>query len=363
MFGKSGCGQTTLLSYLTKNNQLKGVDSMSTQQFYAETIDIQSKSEMAKVRIHESPGMCSGFEIPQLEEHWNRLIEGVNDEGGVSIFLLLIKSNERIISQLIDELEEFSELYFKDKEEMWKRTVIVFTTIDELNGCSTFEERVAKLESQIAMRGMEKVKGIIDRTGNKCLYVSCIDQADKYRLLFDLKDRIISIYRFNGFNGYLSETETDSNTSIPYPKKSVELQDNHRECHQLPMSNHKKLFKGNNIVSLHPFTQSNRENSNVTSFEMKEFKSNHHDTDDNTSDLADRKMRANTISGIPNMDFGAEDDEFDHIQQLNREELIKLVQEMCQDKKGRKLCNKKFSKLFLTKEPPLKKGKKEKFQP
>ncbi|KAI6658984.1 hypothetical protein LOD99_14660 [Oopsacas minuta] len=124
---------------------------MSTQQFYAETIDIQSKGGMAKVRIHESPGMCSGFEIPQLEEHWDRLIESVNKDGGVSIFLPLIKSNERIISQLIDELKGFSELYFEEKEELWKRTVVVFTTIDELNGYSTFEERVAKLESQIAM--------------------------------------------------------------------------------------------------------------------------------------------------------------------------------------------------------------------
>ena len=110
MFGKSGCGQTTLLSYLTDNNQLIGTDSMSTQQFSAETFQLPSDTGMTNIRINESPGMCSGLEIQQLQEHWNHLISRVNKEGGVNVFLLLIKSNERITLQFIDELEEFSEL-------------------------------------------------------------------------------------------------------------------------------------------------------------------------------------------------------------------------------------------------------------
>ena len=193
MFGKSGCGQTTLLSYLTDNNQLIGTDSMSTQQFSAETFQLQSDTGMTNIRINESPGMCSGLEIQQLQEHWNNLISRVNREGGVNVFLLLIKSNERITSQFIDELEEFSELYFDEGEELWKRTVVVFTSIDELKGCNTLEDRINKLETQIVKPGMEKVKNVIDQTSAQCIYVSSIDHLDKQRVVSVLKDRLQSI--------------------------------------------------------------------------------------------------------------------------------------------------------------------------
>ena len=193
MFGKSGCGQTTLLSYLTENNQLIGTDSMSTQQFSAETFQLPSDSGMTKICINESPGMCSGFEIEELQEHWNNLISRVNKEGGVSVFLLLIKSNERITSQFIDEIEEFSELYFDEREELWKRTVVVFTSIDELKGCNSLEDRVNKLETQIIKPGMEKVKAVLDQTCTKCIYVSSIDLLDKQRVVNTLKDRLQSI--------------------------------------------------------------------------------------------------------------------------------------------------------------------------
>ena len=193
MFGKSGCGQTTLLSYLTENNQLIGTDSMSTQQFSAETFQLPSDSGMTKICINESPGMCSGFEIQELQEHWNLLISRVNKEGGVSVFLLLIKSYESITSQFIDEIEEFSELYFDEREELWKRTVVVFTSIDELKGCNSLEDRVKKLETQIVKPGMEKVKAVLDQTSTRCIYVSSIDLLDKQRVVNILKDRLQSI--------------------------------------------------------------------------------------------------------------------------------------------------------------------------
>ena len=192
MFGKSGCGQTTLLSYLTGNKHLIGTDSMSTQKFSAETFQLPSDTGMTNIRINESPGMCSGLEVEELQEHWNHLISRVNNEGGVSVFLLLIKSNERITSQFIDEIEEFSELYFEEKEELWKRTVVVFTTIDELKGCNSYEDRVNKLETQIVKPGMEKVKKLLDQTSTECIYVSSIDSSDKRRFIKDLTKRINS---------------------------------------------------------------------------------------------------------------------------------------------------------------------------
>ena len=193
MFGKSGCGQTTLLSYLTENNQLIGTDSMSTQQFSAQTFQLPSDTGMTKIYINESPGMCSGFEIKELQQHWNNSISRVNKEGGVSVFLLLIKSNERITSQFIDEIEEFSELYFDEREELWKRTVVVFTSIDELKGCNSLEDSVNKLETQIAKPGMEKVKSVLDQTSTRCIYVSSIDLLDRHRVVTDLNDRLQSI--------------------------------------------------------------------------------------------------------------------------------------------------------------------------
>ena len=193
MFGKSCCGQTTLLSYLTENNQLIGTDSMSTQQFSAQTFQLPSDTGMTKIRINESPGMCSGFEIEELQEHWNHLISRVNKEGGVSVFLLLIKSNASITSQFIDEIEEFSDLYFDEREELWKRTVVVFTSIDELKGCNSHEDRVKKLETQIVKPGMEKVKSVLDQTSSRCIYVSSTDLLDRHRVVTDLHDRLQSI--------------------------------------------------------------------------------------------------------------------------------------------------------------------------
>ena len=221
MFGKSGCGQTTLLSYLTENYELVGTDSMSTQQFSAETFQLPSDTGMTNIRINESPGMCSGLEVEELQKHWNHLISRVNKEGGVSVFLLLIKANVRITSQFIDEIEEFSELYFEEKEELWKRTVVVFTTIDELKGCNSYEDRVNKLETQIAKPGMEKVKKLLDQTSTECIYVSGIDHLDKQRVVNDLNDKLRSIVPIKriedksaSIDHHLTEKHDESNSQV-----------------------------------------------------------------------------------------------------------------------------------------------------
>ena len=193
LIGKSGSGQTSLISYLTNNDKLQGADTMFAQKFQGVTFDLIINGGNATVRVHESPGMCSGFEVPQLEEHWNNLIETVNQQGGVSLFLLLIKSNERVTAQFIDELEEFSELYFDNKEMFWKRTVVIFTAIDELTNCNTFKYRVEKIKSQVNMRGLEKLKRVIDQTEKECLYVNCFDEGDKQRIVNDLTNMIVSI--------------------------------------------------------------------------------------------------------------------------------------------------------------------------
>ena len=260
MFGKSGCGQTTLLSYLTENNQLIGTDSMSTQQFSAETFQLPSDTGMTKIRINESPGMCSGFEIEELQQHWNHLISRVNKEGGVSVFLLLIKSNESITSQFIDEIEEFSELYFDEREELWKRTVVVFTSIDELKGCNSLEDRVNKLETLIAKPRMEKVKTVLDQTSTKCIYVSSIDLSDTNRVVSDLNDRLQSIEPrirrickqqclfkeiFLELSDLLQFSEGDQ-TAVPH-RRSAEVSNDTDEdisdfqkfnCHQVSVFNH-----------------------------------------------------------------------------------------------------------------------------
>ena len=258
MFGKSGCGQTTLLSYLTENNQLIGTDSMSTQQFSAETFQLPSDTGMTKIYINESPGMCSGFEIEELQQHWNNSISRVNKEGGVSVFLLLIKSNERITSQFIDEIEEFSELYFDEREELWKRTVVVFTSIDELKGCNSFEDSVNKLETQIAKPGMEKVKAVLDQTSTKCIYVSSIDLLDKHRVVTDLNDRLQSIepgeQRICKQQGLLNEIfhelsdivqfREGDQTAVPHPRLAEVNNDTDEDISDFQESNSHQVSGG-----------------------------------------------------------------------------------------------------------------------
>ena len=250
MFGNSGCGQTTLLSYLIENNQLIGTDTMSTQQFSAETFQLPSDKGMNKIRINESPGMCSGFEIQKLQEHWNHLISRVNKEGGVSVFLLLIKSNVRITSQFIDEIEEFSELYFDEREELWKRTVVVFTSIDELKGCNSLEDRVNKLETQIAKPGMERVKKLLDQTSTNCIYVNCKNKLGKKSLLNDLQERIHSIhptlrqtFEQEIPNKELRETLIEKeipNQNVAH-EKPLELYQDHGVCKN--MQNHENIHQ------------------------------------------------------------------------------------------------------------------------
>ena len=129
--------------------------------------DLHIYGGKANLRVHESPGMCSGFEVAQLGKHWNKLIATINRQGGVGIFLLLIKSNERVTAQFIDELEEFSELFFDDKQMFWGRTIVIFTAIDQLTECDTFQDRVDKITKQVNMQGLESLKRIINLTGNR----------------------------------------------------------------------------------------------------------------------------------------------------------------------------------------------------
>ena len=259
MFGKSGCGQTTLLSYLTENKHLIGTDSMSTQQFSAETFQLPSDTGMTNIRINESPGMCSGLEVEELQEHWNHLISRVNKEGGVSVFLLLIKANVRIELQFIDEIEEFSELYFEEKEELWKRTVVVFTTIDELKGCNSYEDRVNKLETQIAKPGMEKVKKLLDQTSTKCIYVSCKNRKEKKRLVSDLKDRIHSIYptllhhiKQHSSNKEIRKTSVEERHDDKKNLKPISTKPRDTQCDVIPKPEHSvhKPASEKNVKSL-----------------------------------------------------------------------------------------------------------------
>ena len=344
MFGRSGCGQTTLLSYLTENNQLIGTDSMSTQQFSAETFQLSSDTGMTKIRINESPGMCSGFEIKELQQHWNHLISRVNKEGGVSVFLLLIKSNERITSQFIDEIEEFSELYFDEREELWKRTVVVFTSIDELKGCSSLEDRVNKLETQIAKPGMEKVKKLLDQASNTCVYVGSMDNPDKQRFIKDLTRKISSI---TPENNLLTQSLTNLEPVVRSHNPNNPL-NGHDEIPTVPRPPH--------VIS-NPQLPLENPDCEISPLSTEKCKF----SETFNSITVTEPMSVYATESLDHTISTSNPDETDFLQSLSHEQLLLLTQDMCKDRKIRKRARKTHDALFPITRVSSPKPKKRKF--
>ena len=269
-------------------------------------IELNSKSHITmnnnNGRVHESPGMCSGFDIPQLGEHWNKLIATVNVQGGASIFLLLIKSNERVTTQFIDELEEFSQLYFDDKRMFWERTVVIFTAIDQLTECDTFQDRVAKIAKQVNMRGLEKLKRVIDLTRKHCLYVSCFDEGDKQRIVNDLTNMIVSM-----LPDCLAHTK-EIEDPVPVCKTNESIFEATKPAHII----HNDVSKNLEVESskVDPLFKFDPSNSMMESDD--EYQNNN-------------SVHQSTY--IPNQH------DFDFLNHLNRAELITLFKIMCVDKK------------------------------
>ena len=350
MFGKSGCGQTTLLSYLTGNKHLIGTDSMSTQQFSAETFQLPSDTEMTNIRINESPGMCSGLEVEELQEHWNHLISRVNKEGGVSVFLLLIKSNQGITSQFIDEIEKFSELYFEEKEELWKRTVVVFTTIDELKGCDSYEDRVKKLETQIVKPGMEKVKKLLDQTTTECIYVSSIDDSDKRRFVKDLTKRINSTAPDNNL---LTQSLNNFEPVVTSPKPDNTL-NGPEEMSVIPRSPH--------MISN---VQLPLENSNVEisplNIELVSYDSELSEDPDDITPAEPVPMYI--VGNLDSTISTSNPNETDFLSSLSHEQLLLLTREICKDRNVHKKFRKTRNSLFPTVSSPKPKKQKRNWWP
>ena len=330
LIGKSGSGQTSFISYLTKNDQLQGAATMFAQNFQGLTFDLLINGGNNSARIHESPGMCSGFELPQLEEHWNNLIEIVNEQGGISIFLLLIKSNERVTSQFIDELEEFSELYFDDKEIFWKRTVVVFTAIDELTDCNTLKERAKKIQKQVNMRGLEKLKRVIDLTGKEYLYVSCFDEGDKQRIANDLINSIVSMLpddffrNHNEINPLEPLNETDAKNTEVIQILATKPQ--------------------HTIIKTHTKVASSVDDPKTHSLNI--FHAN------NTIVEIDENEPNKFLISEPSSVYGTVESSFTNVsdlsflQTLTKSQLISLLEEMCKDKKICINCKIRHNELF-----------------
>ena len=330
LIGKSGSGQTSFISYLTKNDQLQGAATMFAQNFQGVTFDLLINGGNNSARIHESPGMCSGFEIPQLEEHWNNLIAIVNEQGGVSIFLLLIKSNERVTSQFIDEIEEFSELYFDDKEIFWKRTVVVFTSIDELTDCNTLKDRVRKVQKQVNMRGLEKLKRVIGLTGKECLYVSCFDEGDKQRIANDLINSIVSMLpddflrNHNEINHLEPLKEADA-------KNTEVIQILATKPQHTIIKTHTKIASSVDDPKTHSL---NIFHANNTIVEIDENEPNKFLISEPSSVY--RTVESN-FSNVSDLNF---------LQALTQSQLISLLEEMCKDKKIYRNCKIRHNELF-----------------
>ena len=330
LIGKSGCGQTSFISYLTRDQELEGDDTMFAQRFNGVTFDLQIQGGNANVTVHESPGMCSGFDVPQLGEHWNKLIATVNGQGGVSIFLLLIKSNERVTTQFIDELEEFSQLYFDDKQMFWERTVVIFTAIDQLTECDTFQDRVDKVAKQVNMRGLEKLKRVIDLTGTQYLYVSCFDEGDKQRIINDLTNMIASM-----LTDSLAHTkEIDNLEPVCKTEENIKFTPfvATKPHHIMQYGNDARLELASSKAP--PINQCNScdiltESGNVESSNtlMSEPCSVYRTVDLNGSDAFD-------------MNF---------LQELERDQLILLLKDICQDGRIYRKCKVRHSQLFAEK--------------
>ena len=330
LIGKSGCGQTSFISYLTRDHELEGGDTMFAQRFKGVTFDLQIQGGNANVRVHESPGMCSGFDVPQLGEHWNKLIATVNGQGGVSIFLLLIKSNERVTAQFIDELEEFSQLYFGDKQMFWERTVVIFTAIDQLTECDTFQDRVDKVAKQVNMRGLEKLKRVIDLTGKHCLYVNCFDKSDKQRIINDLTNMIVSMLP----DSLAHTKEIDDLEPVNKTNENIEFTPIvvTKPHHIMQYGNDARLELAsskappiNQCISCDIMTESvNVESSNIL---LSEPSSVYRTVDLSASDAFD-------------MNF---------LQELERDQLILLLKDICHDGRLCRKCKARHSQLFAEK--------------
>ena len=305
LIGKSGCGQTSFISYLTRDHELEGDDTMFAQRFNGVTFDLQIQGGNANVRVHESPGMCSGFDVPQLGEHWNKLIATMNGQSGVSIFLLLIKSNERVTAQFIDELEEFSQLYFGDKQMFWERTVVIFTAIDQLTECDTFQDRVDKVSKQV--NKLEKLKRVIDLTGKHCLYVSCFDEADKQRIVNDLTNMIVSMLPY----------------CLGHTKKIDDLEPVNKKNESILETSPIVVTKPAHII--HNDVSKNLEVESSKVDPLSKF-----DPSNSMMESDDENQNNNSVLQsiyIPNQH------DFDFLSHLNRADLISLFKEMCDDKK------------------------------
>ncbi|KAI6657231.1 hypothetical protein LOD99_11155, partial [Oopsacas minuta] len=181
--------------------------------------------------------------------------------------------------------------------------------------------------------------GIIDQTGNKCLFVSCIDQADKYRLLFDLKDRIITIYPdFERIFDDESVSE-DNNPQLEkfdaIPNLNIVLNRNDeiaivsKPQHMIQST---QLGSDNSILS-----ETYPPNSNQCL---------------NMSEFAENPLHASTICEpisvyhTGNLELSQSATNLDFLQQLNREQLLTLLQQMCKDRKFLKECRKTHRVLF-----------------
>ena len=345
LIGKSGCGQTSFISYLTRDHELEGDDTMFAQRFNGVTFDLQIQGGNANVRVHESPGMCSGFDVPQLGEHWNKLIATVNGQGGVSIFLLLIKSNERVTAQFIDEIEEFSQLYFGDKQMFWERTVVIFTAIDQLTECNTFQDRVDKIAEQVNMRGLEKLKRVIDLTGKHCLYVSCFDEGDKQRIVNDLTNMIVSMLPYClAYSEEINDLEPVNKTNENIKFTPIVVTKPHHIMHY-GNDARSELKSSQTVPNTPPINQCNScdimtESGNVESSNilLSEPCSVYRTEDLNASDAFD-------------MNF---------LQELERDQLIMLLKDLCQDGKNYRKCKARHSQLFAVKESDVPKAKKSK---
>ena len=282
MIGKSGCGQTSLLGYLTENSQLKGADTMFAQTFEANAFNIKVGDVGLEIKLIESPGMCGGMELDELGDYWKELVKTINDTGGIGIFMLLIKSNERLISEFFEELQAFSTLFVEDTANFLKRTIVIFTSIDELKDCNTYEASVERLQKQIAAKGMEKLKNIIDQTKGGPLFVSNVRIDEKKIFLQNLSEAI----------SLMIETKTKD------PKQT---------------SGNGIILKENHLKSV-PFTNENSDIESIPCENNPEF---------TTKDI----------------EISEADSELYFFEEFSREQLLHLLKEICQVESCCEVCN------------------------
>ena len=287
LLGRSGCGQTSLLGYLTDNTEFKGADTMFAQNFEANSFDIEIGDVGFEIGLTESPGMCGGMELDELGNHWKELIRTINDTGGVGIFMLLIKSNERILLEFFEEFEAFSAKYVEDTTKFWERTIVIFTSIDELKGCDTYEASVKRLQKQIECKGMERLKNIIDKTKDGPLYVSSVRVEQKKQFLQKLSNAISLI--------------------IENPLKDVKQKSDDEISHE--------------------------ENNVKTDFSNTSIKNT--DLKSNTSEINPKFPKDENEISESNSE-GESEPKF--LEDLTRDQLLQLIKAMCEDKLCSKVC-------------------------